>query len=76
MWDYQNIKVPLWKITLPISQNKIFLLKKLKNTVPWTYAIKYLKAEETVGNFLGKSYTKVIHKKGNKAFAKLKSYDG
>ena len=27
------------------------MIKKVKNTVPWTYLIEYLNGEETVGTF-------------------------
>ena len=30
---------------------QIFVIKKVKNTVPWTYAISDLKREEIVGTF-------------------------
>ena len=55
---------------------KNFLIKKVKNTVPWKYVISDLKGEEIVGTFLGKEFQKtnqkgfrvekVIKKKGNK----------
>ena len=55
---------------------KHFLIKKVKNTVPWKYVISDLKGEEIVGTFLGKEFQKtnqkgfrvekVIKRKGNK----------
>ena len=30
---------------------KVFVIKKVKNTVPWTYAISDLKGEKIVGTF-------------------------
>ena len=52
------------------------MLKKAKNTVPWTYAISDLKGKEIVGTFYQKelqktkqkefSIEKVVRTKGNK----------
>ena len=30
---------------------EIFIIKKIKNTVPWTYVISHLNGEEIVGSF-------------------------
>ena len=38
------------------------MIKKVKNTVPWTYTIRDLKGEEIVGTF----YEKIITKKKSK----------
>ena len=35
----------------PIWPEEVFVIKKVKNTVPWTYVINDLKGEETVENF-------------------------
>ena len=40
------------------------MIKKVKNTVPWIYAISDLKGEEIVGNF----YKKDLHKTNQKEF--------
>ena len=32
---------------------KVFLIKEIKNTVPWTYVINDLNCEETIGKFYG-----------------------
>ena len=40
------------------------MIKKVKNTVPWIYAISDLKREEIVGNF----YKKDWHKTNQKEF--------
>ena len=34
-----------------ISQKKYSLLKKIKNTVPWTYVLNDLNGEEIIGTF-------------------------
>ena len=55
---------------------KYLLLKKVKNTVPWTYVINDLNGEEIIGTFDEKELQKpnqeefriekVIKRKGNK----------
>ena len=60
-------------------------MKKIKNTVPWTYEISDLNGEELVGSFYEKEFqnsdqkelriVKVIKKKGNKLYVKWKRYD-
>ena len=45
---YQNI---FEKACLQIFQQKIFLLRKVKSTVPWAYVISDLNSEEVVGTF-------------------------
>ena len=40
------------------------MIEKVKNTVPWIYAISDLKGEEIVGNF----YKKDLHKTNQKEF--------
>ena len=52
------------------------MIKKVKNTVPWTYVINYLNGEEIIGTFYEKELQKtnqqefriekVIKKKGDK----------
>ena len=38
----------------PNSPFEIFVIKEIKNTVPWTYAINDLNGEETIGTFYEK----------------------
>ena len=45
--EYQNIKIFLQKVTLQIEE--VFAIKKVKNTVPLTYAVNELNEEEIVG---------------------------
>ena len=64
---------------------EVFVIIKIKNTVPWTYVISDLKGEETVGNFYGKELQKtnqkgfriekVIKRKGKKLYLKWKRCD-
>ena len=66
----------------PIWSEEIFVVKKIKNTVPWTYAISDLNGEEIVENFHEKELRKtnqiefriekVIKRKGNKLYVKRK----
>ena len=64
---------------------EIFIKKKIKNTVPWTYAISDLNGEEIVGRFYEKErqktnqkefrIEKVIKRKGNKLYVKWKGHN-
>ena len=36
---------------MPNWSEEIFIIKKIKNTVPWTYLINYLNDEEIIGTF-------------------------
>ena len=69
----------------PNWSEEIFVISKIKNTVPWTYVINDLNGEETVANLYERDLQKtneeefrtekVIKRKGNKLFAKWKGYD-
>ena len=48
---YKNIFA---KCYVPNSYEEVFVIKKVKNTVPWTYVISDLKGEEVVGMFCEK----------------------
>ena len=52
---------------------EMFVVKKIKNTVPWTYVISDLNGEEIVGNF----YEKELPKTDQKEFGveKMKGYN-
>ena len=62
---------------------EIYIIKKIKNTVPWTYVINDLNGEEIIGTFYEKELQKtnqkefriekVIKRKGNKLYFKWKS---
>ena len=64
---------------------EIFVIKRIKNTVPWTYVISDLNGEEIVGGFHKKELQKnnqkefriekVIKRKGNKLYVKWKGYN-
>ena len=61
------------------------MIKKNKNTVPWTYVIDDLNGQEITGTFYEKELQKidqqefriekVIKKKGAKLYVKWKGYD-
>ena len=64
---------------------EVFVIKKVKNTVPWTYVIRDLNEEEIVETFCEKELEKsnqkkfkiekVIKKKGDKLYVKWKGYN-
>ena len=79
---YKNI---FGKGYTPSWSEEVFVIKKIKNTVPWMYVINDLNGEEIIGTFYGKELKKtnqqefriekVIRRKGNKLYVKLKGYD-
>ena len=64
---------------------EVFVVSKIKNTVPWTYVTNDLIGWEIIGTFYEKELPKtsqkelriekVIKRKGNKLYVKLKVYD-
>ena len=36
---------------MPNWSEEIFVISKIKNTVPWTYVLNDLKGEKIIGNF-------------------------
>ena len=68
----------------PNWSEEIFVVKEIKNTVPWTYKIKNLNGEEVMGSFYEKELQKtdqkefriekVFKQKGDKLYAKWKGY--
>ena len=64
----------------PNWSEEVFVIKKVKNTVPWTYVINYLNVEEIIGTFYEKELQKtsqeefriekVIRRKGDKFYVK------
>ena len=65
---------------MPNWSEEIFIIKKIKNTVPWTYVINDLNGEEIIGTFYENELQKtkqnefriekVIKKKGDKLYVK------
>ena len=68
----------------PNWSEEVFVISKIKNTVPWTYAINGLNGKEIIGTFYEKELLKtnqkelriekVIKRKGDKLYVKWKSY--
>ena len=62
-----------------------FIINKIKNTVPWTYAISDLNVEKITGSYYEKELQKtnekefriekVLKRKGNKLYVKWKGYN-
>ena len=69
----------------PNWSEEIFVIKKVKNTVPWTYVINDLNNEEIIGSFYEKELQKtnqkefriekILKRKGDKLYVKWKGYD-
>ena len=78
---YKNIFA---KSYVPNWSEEVFVIKKVKNTVSWTYVISHFKGEENVGTFYQKKLQtsnqkefiveKVIKRKSDKLFVKWKGY--
>ena len=67
-------------INVPNWFEEMFLIKKVKNAVPWMYVISYVKGEETVGRFYEKELKKTNQRefrveKVIKRKVKWKGYD-
>ena len=70
---------------MPNSSEEIFIIKKIKNTVPWIYVINDLNGGEIIGTVYENELQgakqnefrieKVINRKGEKLYVKWKGYD-
>ena len=79
---YKNIFA---KGYMPNWSEEVFVIKKVKNTVPWTYVINDLNGEEITGTFYEKELQKtnqeefriekVIRRKGDKLYVQWKRYN-
>ena len=79
---YKNISA---KGYVPNWSEEFFVIKKVKNTVPWAYVINDLNGEKIIGTFHEKELQstnqqkfrigKVIKKKGDKLYVKWKDYN-
>ena len=49
--NYNNIFA---KCYIPNWSEEVFMIKKVKNTVPWTYVISHLNGVEIIGTFYEK----------------------
>ena len=69
----------------PNWSEEVFVISKIKNTVPWAYVINDLNGEETIGTFHEKELQKtnqkefriekVIKRKSDKLYVKWKGYN-
>ena len=79
---YKNIFA---KWYTPNWSKEVFVISKIRNTVPWTYVISDLNGEEITGSFYEKELQKtsqekfrigkVLQRKGDKLYVKWKRYD-
>ena len=70
---------------MPNWSEEIFVIKKIKNAVPWTYVINDLNDKEIIGTYYENELQgtkqnefkieKVTKRKGNKLYVKWKGYD-
>ena len=56
---YKNISA---KGYIPNWSEEVFVIKKVKSTIPWTYFISYLNGEEIVGTFYEEELQKINQK--------------
>ena len=85
MLEYQNTKTFWLKDILQIGSEEVFVVSKIKNTVPWTYVISDLNGEPIAGTFYEKELQKtsqekfriekLIKRKSDKLYVKWKGYD-
>ena len=78
-------KTFLLKDNTPNQFEELFVIKRVKNSVSWTYVINDLNGDEIIGTFYEKELQKtnqqefriekVIKKKGEKLYVKWKGYD-
>ena len=79
---YKNIVA---KGYAPNWSEDVFVINKIKNTVPWTYVINDLNGEKIIGSFYEKELQKtnqkefriekILKNKGDKLYVKWKGYD-
>ena len=85
MLEFQITKIFLLKGYKPNWSEEIFVIKQMKNTVPWKYVISDLNEKEIFGSFYERILQKTNQKefriekvfkgKGDKLYVKWKGYD-
>ena len=85
-----RVRIPRYKNIfakgyMPNWSGEIFVIKKIKNTVPWTYVINDLNGGEIIATFYENELQgtrqnefrieKVIKRKGDRLYVKWKGYD-
>ena len=83
--QYQNTKNIFAKGYTPNWSEEVFVIKKVKNTVPWTYVLNDLNGDEIIGTFCEKELQKtnqqefriekVVKRKVDKLYVKWKGYN-
>ena len=46
----------------PNRSEEVFVIKKVKNTLPWTYLIEDVNSEKIIGTFYGKEFFKKLNR--------------
>ena len=64
MLEYQNKKKFFAKGYTPYWSEEVFVISKIKNTVPWSYVISDLNGEKSIGT----SYEKELQKANQEEF--------
>ena len=65
-FNCKNFFRPIWSLSFTYTPNRseeVFVIKKVKNTVPWTNVITDLSGEEIVGRFYKKELQKANQQK-------------
>ena len=85
MLEFQYTKTFFAKGYTPNWLEKVFVVSKIKNAVPWTYVISDLNGQPITGSFSEKELQKtnqekfriekVLKRKGDKLYVKWKRYD-
>ena len=85
MLGFPNTKNIFAKGHAPNWKEEVFVVSKIKSTVPWTYVVSDLNGEENIGRFYEKELQKtsqekfriekVLKRKGDKLYVKWKGYD-
>ena len=80
-----HVRISKYKNIFTNWSEEVFVIKKVRNTVPWTYVINDLNGEEITGTFYEKglqktnqeefTIEKVIRRKGDKLYVKWKGYN-
>ena len=85
MSEFSKYKNIFAKVYAPNWSEELFVIKKVKNTVPWTYVMNDLNNEEVIGSFYEKELKKINQKefriekilkiKDDKLYVNWKGYD-
>ena len=83
--ELMNVKNIFAKGYAPNWSEEVFIVSKIKNTVPWTYIVSDLNGEEITGSFCAKEVQKasqekfriekVLKRKVDILYVKWKGYD-